>query len=115
MRNPARCLFFAGLLTTALGLPFPRVDASVIVAPLAPGALEPDDFPGVGRILNEFSRVAGSGTVIGNGMFVLTWPKPNIRVTRGKVSRYAADASIGSMDRRASISRRKIPYGLTWP
>ena len=39
----------------------------------------------------------------------------NIRVTRGKVGRYAAAASIGSMDKRVSISRRKIPYGLTWP
>src|SRR5258708_27304894 len=43
-----------------------------------------------------------------------TWPKPNIRVTRGKVDRYAADTSIGSMGRRAFMSRRKIPYGLTW-
>ncbi len=43
------------------------------------------------------------------------WPKPNIRVTRGKVGGYAASASVGSMGKRAFMSRRKIPYGLTWP
>jgi hypothetical protein len=44
-----------------------------------------------------------------------TRPKPNIRVTRGKVDGYAAIASVGSIGRRVFMSRWKIPYGLTWP
>ena len=40
-------------------------------------------------------------------------PKPNIRVTRGKVDDYVAGWSAGSMGKRAFMSRRKIPYGLT--
>jgi hypothetical protein len=42
-------------------------------------------------------------------------PKPNIRVTSRKVDRYAAGVSAGSMGKRAFMSRRKIPYGLTCP
>jgi integrase/recombinase XerD len=49
-----------------------------------------------------------------NGKPMLRRPKPNIRVTSRKVDGYAASASVGSMGKRAFMSRRKIPYGLTW-
>jgi hypothetical protein len=47
---------------------------------------------------------------------LLDRPKPNIRVTSRKVAGYAAEtSSAGSIDKRVSMSRRNIPYGLTWP
>ncbi len=39
----------------------------------------------------------------------------NGHVTSRKVDGYAADASAESIGKRAFISRRKVPYGLTWP
>jgi len=59
--------YFLTLLAT-----FNVADASVTLVPLSSNDKTIHDFPFVGKVMNINTHSAGSGTVIGDGLFVLT-------------------------------------------
>jgi len=71
MRPRMRDFFFIFILTL-LTTVYSAAEASVTVIPLGPKDKKADDFPYVGSVVNLVNNAAGSGSVIGDGTFVLT-------------------------------------------